>query len=241
MPWLVCRARLNSVVAVPTSIGERYEAARRVAAAFELRQVAAPLPQPGAAVMNNRNSSNQPTIAARTKTTLPTSPTPATTTPVSTPAAAVAAAATAAAAAAAESTFPTPTSTAITIISTPTAVSAAAACAVPEWRIRIHQARRHAALVVRTVIRLKEGLKHPTRLRRILSFSHMIPLGLKQDSHQFQEEQGRFLALRQELECAQIISSGRPCGHTLANRGGFDNICRGGLRTHTASSDQHHA
>lgn len=49
---------------------------------------------------------------------------------------------------------------------------------VAEWRIRVHHARKRALLVVLVCVRLRQGLKRPTRLRRMESFSYMIPLAL---------------------------------------------------------------
>lgn len=45
---------------------------------------------------------------------------------------------------------------------------------VATWRRRMHEARRRVCIVVMVCIRLKAGLKHPKRLRRVDSFSFYI-------------------------------------------------------------------
>jgi hypothetical protein len=41
--------------------------------------------------------------------------------------------------------------------------------------LRVHAARRRTIMTVLTSIRLRAGLKHPKRLRRVDSFSFFIP------------------------------------------------------------------
>ena len=43
------------------------------------------------------------------------------------------------------------------------------------WRTNVHSARRRVILVVLVTIRLRQGLNHPQRLRRVDSFSFYIP------------------------------------------------------------------
>ncbi len=72
---------------------------------------------------------------------------------------------------------------------------------VPEWRVRVHAARRRAMLLLLPALRLRRGLRHhPRRLRRVDSFGDCVAAALGAEGQRFVAERDAWLHATQALQ-----------------------------------------